>query len=110
MANCEGRGEVITPQTDGQSPWFRWRVRNEGLKPFANLAPPLPPRTAVDTADGLSFIPGPDVGGGVGLVRQAHGGALRTGGNPGNRGGRVTAERHRPRAERSEAVDDAMVG
>jgi len=35
---------------------------------------PVPPRTAVDTADGPSFIPVE----GVGLVEQAHGGALRT--------------------------------
>ncbi len=41
------------------------------------------PGTAVETADGLSFIPGPDVGGGVELVAQAHGGALKAGGTPG---------------------------
>ena len=45
------------------------------------------------------------------MVPQAHGGALRRG-NPGNAGlgGRAAAERRRARAERSEAVDDAMVG
>ena len=48
------------------------------------------------------------------MVPQAHGGALKAGGTPGNRGGsgggRAAAERRRARAERSEAVDDAMVG
>ncbi len=48
------------------------------------------------------------------MVPQAHGGALKAGGTPGNAGGgaagRVHAERRRARAERSEAVDDAMVG
>ncbi len=43
------------------------------------------------------------------MVPQAHGGSLRVG-NPGNAGGRVAAERRRARAERSEAVEDAMVG
>ena len=45
------------------------------------------------------------------MVPQAHGGALRRG-NPGNAGlgGRAAAERRRARAERSEAVDDAIVG
>ena len=45
------------------------------------------------------------------MVAQEHGGALRVG-NPGNAGlgGRAAAERRRARAERSEAVDDAMVG
>ena len=47
------------------------------------------------------------------MVAQEHGGALKVG-NPGNAGGgaagRVHAERRRARAERSEAVDDAMVG
>ncbi len=43
-------------------------------------------------------------------MAQPHGGALRVG-NPGNAGGgRAAAERRRARAERSEAVDDAMVG
>ncbi len=43
-------------------------------------------------------------------MAQEHGGALRVG-NPGNAGGgRAAAERRRARAERSEAVDDAMVG
>ena len=45
------------------------------------------------------------------MVPQAHGGALKSGGTPGNAGGgRAAAERRRVRAERSEAVDDAMVG
>ncbi len=46
------------------------------------------------------------------MVAQAHGGALRVGGTPDGRskGGLVTAERRRARAEWSEAVDDAMVG
>ncbi len=66
-------------------------------------------RTPVDTPDGPSFIAVPEVGG-VELVVQEHGGALRVG-NPGNAGGgRAAAERRRARAERSEAVDDAMVG
>ncbi len=43
------------------------------------------------------------------MVAQAHGGALKRG-NPGNTGHVVAAERRRARAERSEAVDDAMVG
>jgi len=53
-----------------------------------------------------------EVGGGVGLVAQPLGGALKPGGTPEgqSKGGRVTAERRRARAERSEAVDDAMVG
>ena len=43
---------------------------------------------------------------------QAHGGALLSTFTPEARskGGRVTAERRQARAERSEAVDDAMVG
>ncbi len=44
------------------------------------------------------------------MVAQAHGGALKTGGTPGNVGGRVAADRRRARAERSEAIDDAMAG
>ena len=45
------------------------------------------------------------------MVPQAHGGALLSGGKPGNVGwGRAAAERRRARAERSEAVDDGMVG
>ena len=65
----------------------------------------------MSSSDGLSFIPVPDIGG-VGLVPQAHGGALMRGGTPEGhaKGGRVAAERRRARAERSEAVDDAMVG
>ncbi len=43
------------------------------------------------------------------MVVQKHGGALKRG-NPGNTGHVVAAERRRARAERSEAVDDAMVG
>ena len=43
---------------------------------------------------------------------QAHGGALLRGGTPemSAKGGRAAAEKRRARAERSEAVDDAMVG
>ena len=43
---------------------------------------------------------------------QAHGGALMRGGTPEtlSKGGRVAAEKRRARAQRSEAVDDAMVG
>ncbi len=46
------------------------------------------------------------------MVPQAHGGALLRGGTPemSAKGGRAAAERRRARAERSEAVDDAMVG
>ena len=46
------------------------------------------------------------------MVAQPHGGALKPGGTPEGRlkGKRVAAERRRARAERSEAVDDAMVG
>ncbi len=66
-------------------------------------------RAPVSAPDGLSFIAVPEVAG-VELVAQAHGGELRVG-NPGNAGGgRAAAERRRARAERSEAVDDAMVG
>ncbi len=46
------------------------------------------------------------------MVPQAHGGALMRGGTPetSSKGGRAAAEKRRARAERSEAVDDAMVG
>ncbi len=46
------------------------------------------------------------------MVPQAHGGALMRGGTPemSAKGGRAAAESRRVRAERSEAVDDAMVG
>ncbi len=46
------------------------------------------------------------------MVVQEHGGALLPGGTPEGRlkGKRVIAEKRRARAERSEAVDDAMVG
>ncbi len=46
------------------------------------------------------------------MVVQEHGGALKPGGTPEGRakGGRAAAEIRRARAERSEAVDDAMVG
>ncbi len=46
------------------------------------------------------------------MVAQPHGGALIRGGTREghSKGGRVTAERRRARAEWSEAVDDAMVG
>ncbi len=66
----------------------------------------------MEPTDGLSFIAGSEGGGGVELVPQAHGGALKSGGTPEGRskGGVVAAERRRARAERSEAVDDAMVG
>ena len=45
-------------------------------------------------------------------MAQGHGGALKPGGTPEGRsqGGRVTAERRRARVERTEAIDDAMVG
>ncbi len=43
----------------------------------------LPPGATVSAADGPSFSPV----GGVELVAQAHGGALKTGGTPGNVGG-----------------------
>jgi len=46
----------------------------------------------------------------VGLVAQEHGGALRVG-NPGNvGGGRAAAVRRRARAERDEAINDAVTG
>ncbi len=46
------------------------------------------------------------------MVPQAHGGALLRGGTPemSAKGGRAAAESRRARAQRSEAVDDAMVG
>ncbi len=48
------------------------------------------------------------------MVPQAHGGALKAGGTPGNRGGsgggRAAAERRRARAGRDEAIDDAVTG
>ena len=43
------------------------------------------------------------------MVVQEHGGALQRG-NPGNAGGRVTAERHKARKERSEDITDAITG
>ncbi len=70
----------------------------------------LPPRTPVGTPDGLSFIPGPDLGGGMELVAQAHGGALLSGGKPGNAGGRRFAERQAQRRERTDAIKDAVTG
>jgi len=68
-------------------------------------------RAPVSAPDGPSLIAGAKVGG-VELVPQAHGGALLRGGTPemSAKGGRAAAERRRARAERSEAVDDAMVG
>ncbi len=52
--------------------------------------------------------------GGPSLVPQAHGGALLSGGKPGNRGGGQAglahAERRRARVERDEAIDDAVTG
>ena len=46
------------------------------------------------------------------MVAQAHGGALKAGGTleGSSRGGWLAAERRRVRAERSEAVDDAVTG
>ncbi len=48
------------------------------------------------------------------MVPQAHGGALKAGGTPGNRGGvragLAHAERRRARMERDEAIDDAVTG
>ncbi len=56
----------------------------------------------------LSFSPG----GGWGLVAQPHGGALKSGGTleGSSRGGWLAAERRRARAERDEAIDDAVAG
>ena len=45
---------------------------------FVKTTAILPPRASVSASDGLSFIPGPDGGGGAELVAQPHGGALRT--------------------------------
>ena len=72
--------------------------------PTASWAPTLGAPTPVETPDGLSFSQ-------VELVPQAHGGSLRRG-NPGNAGGggREAAERRRARAERDEAIDDAVTG
>ena len=71
----------------------------------------MPPRASVGSSVGPSFIPVAGVEGEA-LVVQEHGGALTRGGTSegSSRGGRVTAERRRARAERSEAIDDAMVG
>ncbi len=69
--------------------------------------PTLREPTPVETPGGF-----PLVRGGAGeLVPQAHGGALRRG-NPGNAGlgGRAAAETRRARAERDEAIDDAVTG
>ncbi len=44
-------------------------------------------RTTVGTTDGPSLIAVPEVRGGVAMVPQAHGGALKAGGTPGNAGG-----------------------
>ena len=45
-------------------------------------------------------------------MAQPHGGALMRGGTPEghSKGGRVTAERRRARAERDDAIDDAVTG
>ena len=68
------------------------------------------PGTTVESTDGFPLVRG----GGVGLVPQAHGGALKAGGTPGNlgggRAGLAAAERRRARAERDEAIDDAVAG
>ncbi len=71
----------------------------------------LPARASVDASDGLSFSQGGGRGG-PGLVPQEHGGALIAGGTPEGRakGGRAAAEKRRARAERDDAIDDAMVG
>ena len=47
---------------------------------------------------------------GLSLIPQAHGGALLSGGKPGNAGGRRFAERQARRRERSEAINDAVTG
>jgi len=62
-----------------------------------------------------SNLPARASGGGSGgssLCPQAHGGALQRGGTPegSSKGGRVAAERRARMRERSEAIDDAMVG
>ena len=48
--------------------------------------------------------------GGPSLVPQSHGGALLSGGKPGNAGGRRSAERRARRMERSEEIKDALTG
>ncbi len=62
--------------------------------------------------DGPSFIAVAEMRDGVELVPQAHGGALMRGGTPetSSKGGRVAAERRRARAQRDEAIDDAVTG
>ena len=74
--------------------------------------PTLGAPTTVEPADGLSFIAGPGRGSGVELVPQAHGGALMRGGTPemSSKGGLAAAEKRRARAERDEAIDDAVTG
>ena len=66
------------------------------------------PRASVSASDGFPLVRE----GGVGLVAQEHGGALKAGGTPEGRskGGLVHAEKRRARVERSDAIDDAMVG
>ncbi len=90
------------------------------LAPEIEEVPSPPALTAVFTGVGGRALraepswkgkPGPqegELGGSAGLVQ----GALRAGGTPDGRskGELVTAERRRARAERSEAVDDAMIG
>ena len=46
------------------------------------------------------------------MVAQAHGGALKSGGTPemSSKGGLAAAERRRARAQRDEAIDDAVAG
>ncbi len=70
--------------------------------------PLLPARAPVSAPDGFPLVRG----GGGELVPQAHGGALMRGGTPDGwaRGGVVTAERRRARAQRDEAIDDAVAG
>ncbi len=66
-------------------------------------------RSPVESPGGFPLVRS-EAGGGEELVAQAHGGALLPGGKPGNDGGRVTAEKHKVRKERSEAITDAITG
>ncbi len=85
-------------------------IARQNAKEAGRFGALLGARSSVGSSDGFPLVRA----GGVGLVAQEHGGALKAGGTPGNRGGvragLAPAERRRARAERSEAVDDAMVG
>ncbi|MCH7717171.1 MAG: hypothetical protein IH876_13635, partial [Gemmatimonadetes bacterium] len=93
------------------------KLADMGRREHDILTSPKPPgfQAATELQGTTAVLPARLSGGAAGgpsLVPQAHGGALLPGGTPEGRlkGKQVIAERRRARAERSEAVDDAMVG